>query len=175
MKAFLVLGPECSGTKMLTEALIKAGVYGQAGHDQEMDNLDFSGRPDSIVLRRSFPHGNAWPDLTHIIRSMSDRGYAVSPIVMFRDKDYCVRSQLRMSSSATSSDSRARYFWAYRFIFKHLSDCGVLPIVCHYSTFVNERPFRELFFKQLGLPCPELELFDGNLQYTDVPLSVAGG
>ena len=57
MKAFLVVGPECSGTKMVNDALIKAGAFGQAGYEQEMDNLDFSGRPDLIVLRRSAANG----------------------------------------------------------------------------------------------------------------------
>ena len=175
MKAFLVVGPECSGTRMLTDALIRAGAFGQPSHEQEMDNLDFRGRPDLIVLRRSVPHGNTWPDLPRIIRAMTAAGYHVSPIVTFRDKDFCVKSQLRMSPEATDSESRARYYWAYRIIFEYLAACEVVPLVCHYATFVNDPQFRAFFFKQLGLPCPELEVFDADLQYPDVPLSVAGG
>jgi hypothetical protein len=165
MKAFLIVGPESSGTRMVTDALIRAGVFGQPGHTQELDNLDFSGRPDLIVLRRSVPHGDLWPDLSRVIRSMTEAGYAVSPIVTYRDKDYCVRSQLRAGHKATESEARTSYYWAYKHIFKHLAACGLFPVVCHYTSFVNNVEFRTLFFAQLGLPCPELELFDANLQY----------
>jgi hypothetical protein len=168
MKAFLVVGPESSGTRMVTDSLIKAGVFGQSGHRQEMDSLDFSGRPDLIVLRRSVPHGDLWPDLSRIVRSLSEAGYGVLPVVTYRDKDFCVRSQLRVGHQETESGARANYYWAYKHIFKHFASCGLFPVVCHYSSFVNNAEFRTLFFQQLGLPCPELQLFDANLQYPDV-------
>src|SRR5580658_69529 len=131
MRAFLVVGPESSGTRMVTGALIKAGAYGQSGHAQEMDNLDFSGRPDLIVLRRSVPHGNVWPDLAQIVRRMNEAGYAVSSIVTLRDKDFCVQSQLRMarqnraeqgnSDPVNEATLRAHYYLATRHIFQHLA------------------------------------------------------
>jgi len=173
MRAFLVVGPESSGTRMVTHALIKAGAFGQQGHQQEMDNLDFSGRPDLIVFRRSVPHGNLWPDLNRIIRRMTEAGYTVSPIVTYRDKDYCVRAQLRVGHKTTEADARASYYWAYKHIFKQLAAAGVFPVVCHYSSFVNNEEFRKLFFAQFGLRCPpDLELYDANLKYPDVSWQV---
>jgi hypothetical protein len=181
MKAFLVVGPESSGTRMLTDALIKAGAFGHSGHVQEMDNLDFSGRPDLIVLRRSVPHGDQWPDLGEIIRSMTKAGYTVSPIVTYRDKDFCVQSQLRVARQVAAEQGRpnlvkeatlrAFYYLAHRHIFQHVAAAGVLPVVCDYAAFVNDVNFRALFFEQLGLPCPELELFDANLKYHDLLVS----
>jgi hypothetical protein len=185
MKAFLVAGPESSGTRMVTEALIKAGAFGQSSHAQEMDDLNFFGRPDLIVLRRSVPHGNGWPDLTVIIRNMIRAGYAVSPIMTYRDKDYCIQSQMRAARQMAAeqglphivkeSTLRAFYFTAYQNIFSHLAAAGMLPIICHYSSFVNNAEYRAVFFNQLGLPCPDLELFDANMQYQDVPGSVPQG
>src|SRR5258708_1012665 len=125
MKSFLVVGPESSGTRMVTDALIKAGVVGQSGHTHEMDDLDFFGRPDQIVLRRSVPHGGLWPDLSRIVRRMTEAGYVVSPVVTYRDKDFCVRSQLRVGHQDTESRARANYYWAYKHIFKHLAACGL--------------------------------------------------
>ncbi len=168
MKAFLVVGPESSGTRMVTDALIRAGAFGQSGHLQEMDKLDFSGRPELIVFRRSVPHGNLWPDLSRIVRSMTDAGYVVSPIVTYRDKDFCVKSQLRVGHQETEAGARTNFYWAYKHIFKHLSACELFPVVCHYASFVNSPEFRRLFFRQLGVPCPELELYDANLQYPEV-------
>jgi hypothetical protein len=185
MKAFLVVGPESSGTRMVTDALIKAGVFGQATHAQEMDNLDFSGRPESIVLRRSVPHGNVWPDLTQIIRGMTAAGYAVTPIVTHRDKDFCIQSQLRLARQLAAhhgvspqlvkeSTVRSLFYRAYKHIFAHLSTCGAFPVICHYTSFVNNEEFRQLFFAQLGLPCPQLELYDADLKYPDLAVGVAG-
>jgi hypothetical protein len=184
MKAFLVVGPESSGTRMVADALISAGAFGQSGHDQELDNLDFSGRPNLIVLRRSVPHGGGWPDLARIVRSMAEAGYAVYPIVTYRDKDFCIQSQLRVAREITEQlgvphlvsepVARANYYQAYKHIFKHLAASGRLPIVCQYESFVDSAEFRALFFAQLGLPCPQLQLYDANLQYPHLPLSVPG-
>jgi hypothetical protein len=168
MKAFLVVGPESSGTRMVTDALIRAGVFGQSGHCQEMDKLNFSGRPDLIVLRRSVPHGDLWPDLSRIVRGMTEAGYTVLPIVTYRDKDFCVKSQLRVGHQETEAGARVNYYWAYKHIFKHLAASGLFPVVCHYASFVNSPEFRKLFFQQLGLPCPELVLYDADLKYPDV-------
>jgi hypothetical protein len=68
----------------------------------------------------------------------------------------------------TEAGARMNYYWAYKHIFKHLSACGLYPVVCHYSSFVSNAEFRTLFFKQLGLSCPELQLFDANLKYPDL-------
>ena len=174
MRAFFVIGPESSGTRMVTDALIRAGVYGQPGHSQEMDNLDFCGRPEQIVFRRSVPHGDLWPDLHRIIRRMRESGYSVVPIVTYRDKDFCVRSQLRVGHQETESGARANYYLAYKHIYKHLATCGLLPAVCHYSSFVNIVEYRTLFFQQFDLPCPELKLFDANLKYPDALGSSSG-
>src|SRR6185437_14276821 len=106
MKAFLVIGPESSGTRMVTDSLIRAGAYGQPGHSQEMDDFSFTGRPEMIVFRRSVPHGDLWPDITRIVRQMIEAGYSVSPIVTYRDKDYCVRSQLRVGHQETEVGAR---------------------------------------------------------------------
>lgn len=61
-QAYLVIGPEASGTKLLTACLIAMGAYGDAGNDQRLDEDMTPGHTIThggpIVLRRSVPHGS---------------------------------------------------------------------------------------------------------------------
>jgi hypothetical protein len=174
MKAFLVAGPVSSGARFIASAITKAGACEPVDDSQQMDKLDFSDSPDHIVLWRRFPHGDRWPDLSQLILCIRTAGYSVVPVVTFRDKDYCIQSQLHGGCHPNDSVLRANYYSAYKHIYQHLAAMELLPVVCHYSSFVSNAEFRALFFEQLGLPCPELELYDANLKYPVVPPRVAG-
>jgi hypothetical protein len=175
MKAFLVVGPRSSGARFITSAIIKAGAFGQADYSQQMDNPDFSGRADPIVLWRTVPHGDDWPELHQIIQGMQAAGYAVMPIITYRDKDYCIQSQLRGANPPDEAKARANYFYAYKHIYRHFAAARLLPVACHYASFVSNAEYRTLFFQQLGLMCPELELYDANLKYPDVLPKISEG
>ena len=56
MPNFLVIGPESSGTRMLAQAFISSGCFGDAGHSQRLDR-DISVGKTPKVLRSSLPHG----------------------------------------------------------------------------------------------------------------------
>lgn len=67
--AYLVIGGESTGTRMVTELMIRAGCFGDSGHVQRVDGMIKEGRWDElnnimvrqpIVLRRSVPHDAKW-------------------------------------------------------------------------------------------------------------------
>lgn len=97
-RAFLVLGPESSGTRLLTEILLGAGCQGSADHDQAFDRHLDTAR-NLIVWRRSMPHGSGshrrWPDLDNeMLTPLVRRGFQVAVFATIRSHYCMVRSQL---------------------------------------------------------------------------------
>lgn len=160
--AYFVLGPESSGTRMLAQAFVAVGCFGDGGHEQRMDDLDFTGRPNTIVFRQSLPHGNGWPDCPRIIGSMASAGYVVQPVLIVRDKDHTVRSQRARKHAIFSRQARRRITDALDFAYRQLAGVGQTPLVILYEPFVRHEAVRRAFFEQLGLECPTMEFFDAN-------------
>jgi LPS sulfotransferase NodH len=48
-RAFLVLGPESSGTRLMTKLLMVAGCYGDDGHVQRLDRDPLPNVPFEVV------------------------------------------------------------------------------------------------------------------------------
>jgi len=166
--AYFVLGPESSGTRMLAQAFVGAGCFGDGGHQQRMDDLDFPGRPDTIVFRQSLPHGDGWPDCTRIIGSMASAGYAVQPVLIVRDKDHTVRSQRARGHAFFSRRARRRIADALDFAYRQLARVGQTPLVVLYEPFVRHEAVRRAFFEQLCLEYPTMEFFDANARHNRI-------
>jgi len=95
--AYIVIGPEGSGTRMMTKALIEGGCSGEAGHQQNLDLAPFSEfahLPDVMVFRRSLPHARYWPDIQLYIEAFENSGFSVIVIAMNRIDDYMIASQI---------------------------------------------------------------------------------
>src|ERR1041385_4974691 len=105
-KAFFVIGPESSGTRMMTQAFIACGVYGSGGHSQKLDKEGFDGGHELIVLRRSVPHGNNMPPIADLIKRMQEHGYEVHPVIILRDKDKCAASQVQRGHAKTNQEAK---------------------------------------------------------------------
>ena len=93
MKAFIVLGPENSGTRFLTNILIKAGCLGQDTHEQDFDELVPRANGKHLVWRRSVPHGDSWVDLDKIIYQARYANFAPFIIVNMREWHSLINSQ----------------------------------------------------------------------------------
>src|SRR5437868_3111599 len=98
-RAFLVLGPESSGTRFLTHLCMEAGCQGDSSHEQKFDkSLNDAG--DLIVWRRSLPYGRAggearWPDLHgELLEPLRSRGYEVRVFAMIRSFPPLLDSQI---------------------------------------------------------------------------------
>lgn len=161
--AYFVIGPESSGTRMLTKAFISAGCFGDSSIDQRMDDMNFS--ESLIVFRRSLPHGGVWPHITHIVDVMRQSGYRVHPVMIIRDKTCTIKSQIKNQHVTTEIEAMDNIRFGIEYAYRHLSSIGLNPVVVLYEIFVKYPESRELFFKSLGLMAPLMEFHDGNLKY----------
>jgi hypothetical protein len=166
--AYFILGPESSGTRMITKAFCSLGIYGDHKHRQRMDDLNFAKTPASIVLRRSLPHGELWPAIADTITLMKRGGYQhVVPILIIRDKDATVKSQLRHVHEKDEEVSRNNVAYSIDHTYRDLAKIGLLPTIICYEPFVKYEHVRKLFFDSLGLPNPVMDFYDANEQYKE--------
>lgn len=165
-KAYLVLGPESSGTRCVTRLLLDAGCRGEAGHEQPFDRNPPSG-VSPVVWRRSVPHGKKWPDITKMIDVLKANGYDVRAIVTTRDWHPAIESQLKARHVGSRKEARANLRRAYPFMFEHLARAGVPYWLVSYEALVaRPRKVATKLMETLGLPVPEkIEIFDGNEKY----------
>jgi len=75
--AFLVVGGESTGTRLVTEVLIALGCHGDSGHKQRLDTDIDKGEdiPMPFVWRRSMPHQKKFVSIQHeLIEPVFDLG-----------------------------------------------------------------------------------------------------
>ena len=166
-RAFVVMGPPSSGTRFMTRLLIAAGCDGDGDHHQRFD--DTAPTTDLIVFRRHMPARRipAWADGQNVFDALRSLGYAVTVVIMTRDRHCTIKSQL---AAPHADDVAGAYFWlheTWREIFKHLPDDMPFHIVSYES--LVQRPYRAVtaLYKQLGLePATAFETIrDGNEKY----------
>ena len=169
-RAFFVVGPESSGTRLLTRVLIQSGCFGDDGHQQQMDDLDFSRRPARIVLRRSVPHRNQWPDVGRIVRRMERAGYEVVVLVTTREVQAMARSQVRAGHVHSLLRAYEHVERAYRRIFSALGELHgpSLFVVPYEATVLHPRSLADLL-SGLGLTPSIPEIYDGNEKHYRPP------
>lgn len=164
-QAVFILGPESSGTRMLTQAFIHLGFYGDAGHKQRLDAQPFSETPNKIVFRRSLPHGKTFPKVAASCLAMLDAGYAVTPVLIVRDKDITAESQVRNGWVASIERAYEQIRHSVDHVYLELAEVKLFPVVLHYEPFVLHAQVRELFFAEFDLDVPQMEFVDGNAKY----------
>lgn len=167
-EAVLVVGPESSGTKMLTEAFVRCDYFGDGGFRQRMDDLQFVERPDKIVFRQSLPHGAQWPDLIAIVSAMQTAGYVVRPVLVFRDKDCCRQSQ-GINQGHSPEASTRNIPKALDQAFTELTAVGLWPLTVYLGAFVKSALVRSAFFSMFGLTVPKMEFVDPDEKYKSRP------
>lgn len=152
-RAFLVLGPESSGTRLLTRVLISAGCLGNDGHEQVFDLGLPAPNGTPIVWRRSVPHRHTPLDLPALLRSLA--GYDVSAVITTRDWRAMAQSQVAAPHASSLEQARAQISEAYLSIFSQLKDTRLPFTVASYESLVlhPERAQRALL-DELGLPAP---------------------
>jgi len=156
-RAFFVLGPEGSGTHMLTEAFRLAGCHEEPWHGGYPEDglYDFNKMPDLFVFRRSLPHAHRWPALWSIYRQMLDAGYEVQPILILRDWHCTIQSVIGRDYARTVEKCEQNM----RNALERVS--GIFPnlIYVTYEAFCLQREFRKwLFCEKLGLPEPTVQI-----------------
>lgn len=165
MRAFLVVGPESSGTRLMTKLLIAAGCEGDDGNEQRWDE----GLPqgDQVVWRRSLPHGGVWPDLDEVLWGLNGRGYQVLFLVMSRDWHAMGDSQVQAGHVSDMETALKHIRDAYSRICATLTITGYPFEIVNYETLV--RPGGEAvarLMERLGLTIVRpVDIYDGNAKY----------
>ena len=168
MKAYLVLGPERSGTRLIARILVAAGCYGDDGHDQRADHAIPAG-VSPIVWRRSVPHNRDWPDVPGMAQLLREKGYQVQAVVMSRDWFAMAQSQQAEGLAPDLGTAYCHLQRAYPFIFYGLEVAGVPFLVITYEHLVQRSgPVIGRLVEYLGLPAlnaASVEVYDANVKW----------
>lgn len=162
-RAFFVIGPESSGTRMMAESLISAGCYGDYSHGQRMDNMNFQGLPDLIVFRRSIPHADKWPPLEGIYKLIRAAGYEIVVLTMWRNEKYMILSQIKRYHVIDEEKAKKHIAKAYEIMCKFID--GKVHELVQYEDFVTDPEYRNELFWRYGLINPTIEYYNANEAY----------
>ncbi|MFW6047241.1 MAG: hypothetical protein ACOCP4_05595 [Candidatus Woesearchaeota archaeon] len=83
-----VIGPESSGTRLMTKLFIKLGYEGEDTHKQKLDSIKLNESLDSskdIVFRRSIPHGGIIPNIIALHEYFKSQKFDIYTIITHRD------------------------------------------------------------------------------------------
>lgn len=125
-KAFVVIGGESTGTRLLTRILIEAGCYGDSGHEQRIDrDIHYTTIPTPFVWRRSMPHNKAIVDLDEgVVCPILQQGIELSEIcflITTRNWMCAMKSAVKAGHSHNVGMARANLEAGYLAIFRVLS------------------------------------------------------
>jgi len=164
--AYLVVGPESSGTRLMTRIIMACGVKGDDGHRQRWDDLNFPPARQDIVFRRSIPHGGIIPDIPTIVNKMEGRGYTVMMVVMVRDPYVMAKSQIRNRHVNDLVEAYANIANAYRLIANYVGTGRVPSFFVPLEALVLHHQAARYITSLLGLHLRErVDIYDPNAPY----------
>lgn len=172
-KAFFVIGPESSGTRLMTSILVEdCGVYGEYSHyqlkfeDKETLAPKFNTHEEQhVAFRRSLPHARLWPNLYETIRIIQDAKYVVTMLILHRDWNAMIQSQVKNGHVGSSSEARFNIKRAYREIFTAINGIGLDYINIVYEC-LKTIGYVKWLSSELELPFVEkIQVTDENKKY----------
>ena len=165
-RAYLVVGAESTGTRLMTQILISMGCAGDSGHNQRWEGGKLPEEEEAVVLRRSVPHRKQWPDLAGMVNRLRGRGYRTQAIVTVRDPFATAASQIKAGHTRSQTEAMANISQAYGHIYQQLVHvrCPVLPVP--YEALVNEPDLQRRLARFLLLDDVEpVDVYNGNAKW----------
>jgi hypothetical protein len=155
-RAYLVLGPESTGTRLATSILIAGGCYGSAEHQQDFDTKEF-GNLDPVVWRRSVPHGGESLRIDTLLARCGDR--KVFAVVTTRDWTCTIRSKVaaykKVGVAVASKAANKELKEAYMSIFTDLDKFDIPFVVLSYESLVmHTNKVQHSLLTSIGLDIP---------------------
>lgn len=168
-RAFFIIGCESSGTRMMAEAFVRVGCWGDVDNIQRLDTLHFNIIPPDtdIVFRRSVPHAKKWPPLFGIYNMLKAHGFEVIPIIIQRDDLYTAQSQIARGHASTLVTAKWNVERGRKYITSQMKKLGINPKKIKYERFVTKELVRKNFFDRYDLPVPDMEFYNANLKYQE--------
>ncbi len=156
--AFIIIGPEGSGTYMLAEAFVSAGcIY----DDRLNESTIHVNSPEKVVARMSVPCAGKFINPKDLFIPYIRAGYRIVFLVIFRDVNASRLSVLGRDPERTYVQVWDEYRKAM------VQIVGILPaaIVVSYEAFVDNPGYRRWLFEFYGLSEPTGEWFNANEKY----------
>lgn len=170
-RAYIVVGPESSGTRMATKILLAAGCHGGSGLSQTFDHT-FPNNKSPIAWRRSAPHGGEWPKLTEMAEKLYKNGYLVQFVVTNREWYPMICSQVENLHVTNTSDAYKNIVESYFRIMNDIQKCenythSTIPYVMFYyeSLIAKTQKVLKEMMPLLDLPVPNIKIYDGNKKW----------
>lgn len=167
---YLVFGPERSGTRMLTSALISCGVQGEASHEQKYWDVGkqkvnwhlINPSKNTVVVRQSVPHNSNYTDLPKIVEEAEEYGFKVICLMIFRSIEGTAKSRL-----AWNDKDRHKHVMKQRsYIFEMLSEEDIKPYIINYEVFCEVPEYRKWVFNNIcKLDEPKGKYKNANIKY----------
>jgi hypothetical protein len=140
-KAFLIVGPESSGTRALAKIFVESGCVGSYGHSQPFDDPWPSGTEENIVWRRSVPHdGLKEPDLDKMYSYLVSKDYDVCFLVTTRNIDCMASSQVK-TWGYTREESLKNIYDSYIFIFSIIGNMKGNYYMVNYESLIQDEAY----------------------------------
>ena len=166
-KPFLVLGPESSGTRLVTKVLMECGCQGSDDHEQEWDQNPPT-EQDPIVWRRSVPHRREWPHISKMVDPLGKNEYNIKIIITARDWHCMAISQVNAEHVPNMKVAYSNIKRAYATIFNQASSYEFF-VMSYESLCAQPLVTTQWLATVLGLNVPEsiFEIRSGNDKYYD--------
>lgn len=154
-RAFLVLGGESTGTRLVTRLCLLNGCEGDDEHVQRWDeSLPSPVEQPLIVWRRSIPHGAGdarhFPDPAFLIQDLEARGYEVAVLVTTRCWRAATKSQVAQGHVTTEEEGLQNLRRTYLSVLPALWMTGAPVHFVSYEALRDERAQLALF-RAIGL------------------------
>lgn len=172
-KAYLIAGSESSGTRMMTEAIVRAGCFEiDQGKDARIEltaqQYQELSQGKDIVVHRSLPHQRdpmIWPDLPSLQHVLRQAKFFVYPFFMTRDWNATIKSQVNREFMANVIQAEFQLRKAYALLGLYMNNMDFTLI--SYEAFCLSAGYRRwLFEERLNLSYPEsMQIFYANPKY----------
>lgn len=135
-KAFIIAGPESSGTRMLTKIFIESGCFGSDDHDQPFDHKPPL-EEENVVWRRSIPHGGVKePNIEYMYKYLVDKNYEVILIIINRDIFCTINSQISNNHVTEEDTSIQNIQDSFVFIFGLIKKLNIKYFLINYESLI---------------------------------------
>lgn len=165
MRSVLVIGPESSGTKLVTQILVANGCAGTFTDSQPWfpkGNLPVRGRWECFVTRCSLPHGDVWYEPRVLIR----RFEANAVVLTVREKTAMVRSQVNRGHVRSEAKALERIAKAFRVMAQVPAYCEDVYVMPYEALVLSPEVVQKGLLAWLGLPQRHvIDVYDGDSKH----------
>lgn len=136
MKAFIILAPENSGSKMLTRYFIEAGCLGEAGYTQAFDNSLPSPEKQIVWKTHNLNSNSKTIEIKTAITKVIEAGYEPIVLLLFRDPYAIAKGQVQRGFEKEFSEALTLVYSWYVKAFEFLKKQKIPWTILSYESVI---------------------------------------